>query len=66
MTTRQTSGATPAPIAATLNTPTLGRAEAPQGRSPESRSRTADREARTHPHADDTTTGVRRLCSFAF
>lgn len=50
MTTRQTPGATPAPIAATLNTPTLGRAEAPQGRSQaESRSRTADREARTTP-----------------
>lgn len=65
MTTRQTPGATPAPIAATLNTPPWARAEASQGRSLESRSRTADREARTTPHADDTTTGVRRLCSSA-
>jgi hypothetical protein len=54
MTSRQTARATPAPIAATLNTPTLGRAETPQGRSPaESRSRTADRAA--HTPADDTT-----------
>jgi hypothetical protein len=50
MTTRQTTEGTPAPIAATLNTPTLGRAETPQGRShTESHSRTADREARTTP-----------------
>ncbi|MFM9596581.1 hypothetical protein ACKI1J_42680 [Streptomyces scabiei] len=48
MTTRQTTEETPAPIAATLNTPTLGRAETPQGRSQaESRSRTADRAAHT-------------------
>ena len=53
MTTRQTPGATPAPIGATLNTPTLGRAETPQGRSQaESRSRIADRAA--HTPADDT------------
>ncbi len=49
MTTRQTPGTTPAPIAATLNTPPWARAEASQGRSLESRSRTADREARTTP-----------------
>jgi len=60
MTSRQTPGAAPAPIAATLNTPTLGRAEAPQGRSPQSRSRTADHEACATPHADDITTGGRR------
>ncbi len=54
MTTRQTPGATPAPIAATLNTPPWARAETPQGRSQaESRSRTADRAA--HTPADDTT-----------
>ncbi len=54
MTSRHAAGATPAPIAATLNTPTLGRAETPQGRSPaESRSRTADRAA--YIPADDTT-----------
>ncbi|GGU02488.1 hypothetical protein GCM10010272_54700 [Streptomyces lateritius] len=54
MTSRQTPGATPAPIAATLNTPTLCRAETPQGRSQaESRSRIADRAA--HTPADDTT-----------
>jgi hypothetical protein len=48
MTTRQTPGATPAPIAATLNTPPWARAEAPQRRSQvESRSRTADCEALT-------------------
>lgn len=33
MTTRQTTEGTTALIAATLNTPTLGRAETPQGRS---------------------------------
>jgi hypothetical protein len=50
MTSRQTPEATPAPIAATLNTPPWARAETPQGRSSvESRSRTADREARTTP-----------------
>jgi hypothetical protein len=49
MTSRQTAGATPAQIAATLNTPTLGRAETPQGRSLEESRRTADREARTTP-----------------
>lgn len=64
MTSHQTPGATPAPIAATLNTPTLGRAEALQGRSPESRSRTADRAA--HTPADDNRAGVRRFCSSAF
>ena len=54
MTTRQTTEGSLAPIAATLNTPTLGRAETPQGRSQaESRSRTADRAA--HTPADDTT-----------
>lgn len=50
MTSRQTPGATPTPIAATLNTPPWARAETPHGRSQaESRSRTADREARTIP-----------------
>lgn len=54
MTTRQAPGATPAPIAATLNTPPWARAEAPQGRArAESYSRTADRAA--HAPADDTT-----------
>lgn len=54
MTTHQAPGATPAPIAATLNTPPWARAEAPQGRThAESRSRTADRAA--HTPADDTT-----------
>lgn len=50
MTSRQAPGATPTPIAATLNTPPWARAETPHGRSQaESRSRTADREARTIP-----------------
>ena len=50
MTSRQTPGATPAPIAVTLNTPPWARADAPQGRfQAESRSRTADREARAIP-----------------
>ena len=50
MISRQAPRATPAPIAAMLHTPALGRAEAPQGRSQaESRSRTADREARATP-----------------
>lgn len=49
MTTHQAPRATPAPIAATLNTPPWARAEAPQGRSQVESSRTADREARTTP-----------------
>jgi hypothetical protein len=49
MTTHQTPGATPAPIAATVNTPPWARAEAPQGRSQAESSRTADREALTTP-----------------
>jgi hypothetical protein len=64
MTSRHTPGATPAPIAATLNTPPWARAEAPQGRSQAESRRTADREAR-YPHADDTTAGVRSPCSSA-
>jgi hypothetical protein len=49
MTTRQTPGATPAPIAATLNTPPWARATTPQGRSQAESRRTADREALTTP-----------------
>jgi hypothetical protein len=49
MTTRKTPGATPAPIATTLNTPPWARAEALQGRSQAESRRTADREALTTP-----------------
>lgn len=53
MSDRQEPWAVSEPIAATLNTPPWVRAEASQGRSQESRSRTADRAA--HSPADDTT-----------
>ncbi|MGV9758640.1 hypothetical protein ACWDUC_22810 [Streptomyces tricolor] len=49
MTTRQTTEATSSPIADTLDTPTLSRAETPQGCSQAESSRTADREGRTTP-----------------
>lgn len=50
MTRHQAPGGTPAPIAATLNTPPWARAKTLQGRSQaESRSRTADRKARSTP-----------------
>lgn len=61
MTARQTTEGMPAPIAANLDTPPWARAPTPQGRSQAESSRTANRGG--VPHADDTTTGVRRHCT---
>jgi hypothetical protein len=64
MTIRQTTAGTSALIAVTLNTPTRGRAEAPQGRS-QAEAAAWPRPRGAHPRGRHHA-GVRRYCSSAF